>query len=170
MPKTADRIPASSRIHPAAFWISLFAGLLLQVTLPIEIPLARLFDFPLVLTLYYAMVRRDKIFGTLLGTGLGLAQDALARGLIGMFGIVDGLVGYLAAAASMKFELDQMGARYVVTGVLVSLHAPVLILVQHLLFESPPRFVLLDWVSGVIVNVALALICYPVLDRFRRAA
>jgi rod shape-determining protein MreD len=170
MPKTAASISTAHRVHPAAFWMSLFLGLLLQVTLPIEIPLAHLFDFPLVLTLYYAMVRRDKIFGTILGTGLGLAQDALARGLIGLFGIGNALVGYLAAGASLKFELDQMGTRYVVTAVLVSLHALVILAMQHLLFESPPRFAPLDWASGVIVNVALALICYPILDRFRRPA
>ncbi|HTV53926.1 MAG TPA: rod shape-determining protein MreD [Terriglobia bacterium] len=168
--KPADQSAAVYRIHPAAFWISLFVGLLLQVSLPLKIPLARLFDFPLILTVYFALVRRSKVFGIALGTGLGLVQDALSHGLIGMFGIAKGLVGYLAASASLKFDMEQLGARYVLTGVLVAVHRLLVVGLQNILFESAPPFVPLDLASAVIVNVALALICYQVLDRFRQPA
>jgi rod shape-determining protein MreD len=167
MAKSADRSIAVYRVHPAAFWVSLFAGLLLQLSLPVRVPLARLFDFPLVLTVYFTLVRRDKIFGTILGAGMGLMQDTLAHGLIGMFGIAKALVGYLTASASLKFDMEEFGARYVLTGFLVAVHGFVVIALQHLLFEAPPPFVPLDLASSVTVNVALALISYPILDRFR---
>jgi rod shape-determining protein MreD len=170
MAKPADRSIAVYRVHSAAFWVSLFVGLLLQVSLPLKVPLARLFDFPLVLTVYFALVRRNKIFGTGLGTGLGLAQDTIAHGLIGMFGIAKALSGYLAASASLKFDMEQLGARYILTGLLVGVHGLVIVGLQHLLFEAPPPFVPLDLASAVIVNVGLALICYQILDRFRRPA
>lgn len=142
--------------------------MLLQVSLPLKIPLARLFDFPLVLTIYFALIRRNKIFGTALGTGLGLLQDAFAHGLIGMFGIAKALVGYLAASASLKFEMDQLGARYILTGFLVCFQRLVIVALEHLLFVSPPPFVPLDLASAVAVNIALALMCFQILDRFRR--
>jgi rod shape-determining protein MreD len=170
MHKPEDGSVAVYRIHPAAFWVSLFVGLLLQVSLPLKIPLARLFDFPLVLTIYFALVRRNKIFGTALGTALGLVQDALSHGLIGMFGIAKALVGYLAASASLKFDVEQLGARYVLTGLLVGVHRLLVVALQNILFEAPPPFVPLDLASAVIVNVALALIFYQILDRFRRPA
>ena len=170
MPSSADRPVAVYRIHVAAFWISLFLGLLLQLSLPLTIPLARLFDFPLVLTIYYSSIRRSKIYGIGLGTGMGLAQDALARGLIGMFGISKCIVGYLAAAASVKFDLEQLGARYVLTAVLVLAHGLVFTALRHALFETSPAFVPLDLAATIVVNVALALICYPILDRFKRPA
>ncbi len=165
--KPTDRPTPAYSLHPAAFWASLFAGMLLQVSLPLKIPLARLFDFPLILTIYFALIRRNKIFGVVLGTGLGLLQDAFAHGLIGMFGIPKALVGYLAASASLKFEMDQLGARYVLTGLLVCLHRLVIAGLERLLFESPPPFVPLDLANAVVVNIALALMCFQILDRFR---
>lgn len=168
MANPAARPSAVYGVHPAAFWISLFIGLLLQVSLPLKVPLARLFDFPLVLTIYFALVRRNKIFGTVLGTGLGLVQDTLAHGLIGMFGMAKALAGYLAASGSLRLNIEQSGARYVLAGLLVALHGMVVVGLQHILSEAPPPFVPLDLASAVIVNVALALITYPILDRFRR--
>ncbi|MGH9396441.1 MAG: rod shape-determining protein MreD [Terriglobia bacterium] len=167
MAKTADRPVAVYRINLAAFWISLFVGLLLQISLPIRLPLARLFDFPLILTIYYASTRRSRIYGTFLGTGLGLVQDALSHGLIGMFGISKCLVGYLAASISVKFDLEQLGARYFLTALLVCIHSLVLVALRHVLLESPAPFVPLDLASTIVVNVALALICFPILDRFK---
>lgn len=168
-PKAADRSVAVYRVHPAVLWTSLFVGLLLQACLPLKVPVARLFDFPLVLTVYYALLRRNKVFGIALGTGLGILQDAMAHGLLGMFGIAKALVGYLAASASLKFDMEQLGARYVLTGFLVAVHRLVIVALQRLLIQVPPPFVPLDLASAVIVNIGLALMCYQVLDRFRRA-
>lgn len=169
MPSPADRPFAVYRVHPAAFWISLFIALLLQISLPVRIPLARQFDFPLVLVIYYATVRRSKVYGLLLGTFLGLVQDALSHGLIGMFGIAKCVVGYLAALASLKVDLEQLGARYFLTAILVAVHSLALLGLRRILFESPGSFVPLDLAGTVVVNVALALICFPILDRFKRA-
>jgi rod shape-determining protein MreD len=166
--KPTEGTTAAYRFHPAAFWISLFVGMLLQVSLPLKIPLARLFDFPLVLTIYFALVRRSQIFGIVLGTGLGLLQDAFAHGLIGLFGIAKALVGYLAASTSLKFEMDRLGARYVLTGFLVCLHRLMIAGLERLLFEAPPPFLPIEVASAVVVNVALAVMCFQILDRFRR--
>lgn len=168
MAKPTDRPIAVYRFHPAAFAVSLFLGLLLQISLPVKLPLARLFDFPLVLTIYFASIRRNKVFGVGLGTGLGLVQDALSHGLLGMFGIAKALSGYFSAWVSIKFDIDQFGSRYILTGALVFFHSLVLLGLRRLLFESVPPFVPLEAASTVIVNVALALICFPVLDRFKR--
>ena len=167
MPSPADRPVAVYRVNLAAFWISLFVALLLQISLPVRIPLAHLFDFPLVLTIYYASIRRSKIYGIVLGAGLGLIQDALSHGLIGMFGIAKCVVGYLAASASVKFDLEQLGGRYFLTAALVCVHSLVLAGLRLILFEHPGPFSPLDLASTVVVNVALALICFPILDRFK---
>ncbi|MGH9328148.1 MAG: rod shape-determining protein MreD [Terriglobia bacterium] len=169
MRKTAGRPLPVYRFPVAAFVVSLFLAILLQISLPVKFPLAHLFDFPLILTIYFASIRRNKVFGVALGTGLGLVQDALSHGLIGMFGIAKALAGYFSAWASIKFDMDQLGARYILTAVLVFGHSLVLVGLQHLLYVSPPPFVPLDAASAVILNVALALICFPILDRFKRS-
>src|SRR5712692_7263591 len=113
---SVDRPVAVFRIHPTVFWVTLFASLLLQQLLPLKISFARLFDFPLLVTIYFALVRQDKVFGIGLGTVLGLLQDAFTHGFIGIIGMSKAVVGYLAAFAGIKFDLERLVARLIVAG------------------------------------------------------
>ena len=170
MPATTQRPIAVYQLHPAILAIAVLVALLLQTFLPLKIPLARLMDFPLLITIYASLMRRDKLFGIAMGTGLGLLQDALAHGFIGIFGIAKAIVGYLAASASMRFELESLLARTVLTGVFVLVHNICLEVLQHVLLEAPPPFQPIATASAVLVNVALGLIIFQILDRFRRPA
>jgi rod shape-determining protein MreD len=153
---------------PAVLWVAVFVALLLQTFLPVKIPLARLFDFPLLVTIYFAVVRRNKVLAIGLGTGIGLLQDALSHSYIGIFGMAKAVIGYLAASASVKFELDEVLARLALTVILVSVHGLALWALQRGLLDVPPPFQPLNLASGVLVNVGLGLILFQVLDRFRR--
>jgi rod shape-determining protein MreD len=124
-------------------------------------------DFPLLVTVYFTLVRQNKVFGTGLGAGLGLMQDALSHGYLGMFGMAKALAGYLAASAAVRFNLESLFARCLLTGFLVLLHNLCMAGLQHALLDSPPAFIPLDLATGVLVNVALSLIVFQVLDRFR---
>lgn len=170
MPASTHRPVAVFQIHPAILSVAVMAALLLQTLLPLKFPLARLMDFPLLLLIYFALMRRDKIFSMSLGTGLGLLQDALSHGYVGIFGIAKAITGYLVASASTRFELESLVARMVLTGVFVLLHNLCLAGLQHVLLEAPPPFQPLAAASAVLVNVALGLILFQILDRFRRPA
>jgi rod shape-determining protein MreD len=170
MTAPAQRPIEVSRTHPAILWVTVFVALLLQTFLPLKVPLARLFDFPLLATIYFAVVRRNKVFAMGLGTGMGLLQDALSHGYIGIFGMAKALIGYLAASASIKFELDDVLARLALTAILVPVHTLSLVALQHGLLETPPPSHLLDSASGVLVNVGLGLIMFRILDHFQRPA
>lgn len=170
MPASPHRPIAVFQVHPAILSVTILAALLLQTFLPLKIPLARLMDFPLLITIYFALMWRDKVYGIALGTGLGLLQDALSHGFIGIFGIAKAIVGYLAASASTRFELESLVARTVMTGVFVLVHNLCLAALQHVLLEAPPPFQPVAIASSVLVNVALGLIIFQLLDRFRRPA
>lgn len=170
MPAPAQRPIEAFRMRPAVLWVTVFVALLLQTFLPLKVSLARLFDFPLLVTIYFAVVRRNKVFAIGLGTGLGLLQDALSNGYIGIFGMAKALIGYLAASASVKFELDDVVARLALTALLVPVHSLALLALQRGLLEVPPPFQPLEMASGVLVNVGLGLVVFQVLDRFRRPA
>jgi rod shape-determining protein MreD len=157
-------------VHPAILSVTILAALLLQTFLPLKIPLARSMDFPLLITIYFALMWRDKVYGIAMGTGLGLLQDALSHGYIGIYGIAQAIVGYLAASASTRFELESLVARTVLTGVFVLVHSLCLAALQHALLETPPPFQPVATASAVLVNVALGLILFQILDRFRRPA
>jgi rod shape-determining protein MreD len=155
------------RVHPATLWVTILVALLLQTFLPLKIPVAGLIDFPLLVTVYFTLIRQNKIFGIALGTGLGLMQDALSHGYVGMFGMAKALVGYLAALAAIRFNVESLFARSVVTASLILLHNLSMAGLQHTLLDSPPAFLPLDVASAVLVNVALSLMLFPLLDRFR---
>jgi len=167
MPVAPQREVEVFRVRPATLWVTILVALLLQTFLPLKVPLAGLMDFPLLVTVYFTLVRRNKIFGIALGTGLGLTQDALSHGYVGMFGMAKALVGYLAAFAAIRFNVESLFARSVVTASLILLHNLCMAGLQHALLDSPPAFMALDLASAVLVNVALSLIVFPVLDRFR---
>src|SRR5271157_6011208 len=167
MPVAPRREVEAFRVRPATLWVTILAALLLQTFLPLKIPLAGLMDLPLLATVYFTLIRQNKIFGIALGTGLGLMQDALSHGYIGMFGMAKALVGYLAAVAAVRFNLESLFARCVVTGFLALLHNLCMAGLQHALLDSPPPFVPLDLAVAVLVNGALSLIVFQLLDWFR---
>jgi rod shape-determining protein MreD len=169
MPSPAERPIAVYRVHAAVLWSSAFLALLLQTFLPVVIPVAKLLDFPLLVVIYFSLMRRNKIYGTLLGTLMGLAQDALAHGFLGMFGIAKTLVGYLGAWGSVQFDLEPFLPRSLFAGALIIAHGALYAALQRLR-ETPPPFVPLDLASSVLLNVAIALMVFPALDLFRRPA
>ena len=170
MPASTHRSIAVFQVHPAIISVAAVVALLLQTFLPLKLPLARLMDFPLLIAIYFALMRRDKVFGIGLGTVLGLLQDALSHGFIGIFGIAKAIVGYLAATASTRFELESLVTRSVLTAGFVLVHNLCIVALQHSLLDAPPRFQPIALASAVLVNVALGLIIFQILDRFRRPA
>lgn len=170
MPTSTHRAVAVFKLHPAILAVAVLLAMLLQRFLPLKLSLARLMDFPLLIVIYYALMRRDKVYGIAMGTGLGLLQDALSHGYIGIYGIAKAIVGYLAASASTRFELESLVARTVLTGVFVLVHNLCRTVLEHALLEAPPPFQPMETASAVLVNVALGLIIFQILDRFRRPA
>jgi rod shape-determining protein MreD len=168
MAKALQRAIDSFRVHPAALATTIFIALLLQTYLPVRVPSARLFDFPLLVAIYIAMVRRNKTLAIAICTAIGLAQDALASGLIGMFGMAKALTGYLAASASIKFELEDIFPRMGLTATLVLVHGLALALLHRVLLDPPPPFQILELAAGVLVNTGFGMVLFLLLDRLRK--
>lgn len=168
MARQLQRALTAFRGHPAVLWVTVFIALLLQTVLPVRLPLARLFDFPLLVTIYFAVGRRNKIFAIVLGTVIGLAQDALSSSLIGMFGMAKALVGYLAATASVKFEIEDVFGRLALTASLVLFHGLVLAVLHRVLLDPPPPFQPLALAASTLANAGLGLALYLALDRMQK--
>jgi rod shape-determining protein MreD len=158
------------RAHPAVLSLIVFASLLLEVTLPPTVPVARLFQFPLLVTIYFSMIRENQIFGTAFGMSVGLLEDALSHGYLGQMGMTKALVGYLAATAGLKLEFDNLLVRGVLIGLLVFVDNSFLYLLTHQLLGLPAPFEPLQLFTSTIVNVALGLILFPLFDRLKKPA
>ena len=56
-------------------------------------------DFPLLITIYFALSRRNPSSGLLLGMVIGVAQDSLGHTPIGLYGIAKTVVGFTASSS-----------------------------------------------------------------------
>lgn len=101
----SERILLSSQregqVSRFRFWVMLaipMAAILFQVYVPLFFPFLSFLEMPLLVVVYFALMRRSQIHGLMVGALVGLAQDSLSKNPLGMFGIVDTLVGYFAAS------------------------------------------------------------------------
>jgi rod shape-determining protein MreD len=88
------------------------AAILFQVYVPLFFQFLQFLEMPLLVTVYFALMRRDQISGTFIGAAIGLVQDSLSHQPLGMFGIVKTLVGYFAASVGMRFDVDNVVIRF----------------------------------------------------------
>src|ERR1700674_3392354 len=98
-------------------WLALagipLAAILFQVYVPQFVRYLAYLELPLLVTVYFSLMRRSPIAGVFIGAGIGLAQDSLSNHPLGMFGLVKTLVGYFAASVSQRFDVDNAVVRLV---------------------------------------------------------
>jgi len=84
------------------------AAILFQVYVPLFFKFLGFLEMPLLVVVYFAIMRRTQISGLMIGAMVGLAQDSLSGpgNPLGMFGIVNTLVGYFAASVGMRLDVD----------------------------------------------------------------
>src|SRR6185436_9785115 len=90
-------------------WVMLavpLAAVLFQVYVPLFFQFLGFLEMPLLVVVYFALMRRSQISGLLVGAVVGLAQDSLSKVPLGMYGIVKTLVGYFAASVGMRLDVD----------------------------------------------------------------
>jgi rod shape-determining protein MreD len=93
-------------LRSLAFLLVPFLAILFQVYVPRFFGFLGFLELPLLVTIYFALTRRQPISGVLFGAAVGIVQDSLSQQLIGMYGIVKTLVGYFAASVSMRFDVE----------------------------------------------------------------
>lgn len=155
-------------LHPGATIALGVVALSFQVFLPAYLPSARLLDLPLLVVVYLASLRRHVLIGMLLGLVMGIAQDALSHGPIGVFGITKTIVGYSVASLSLYVEMDYPGARSVLTAFFFLIHQGLFWLLAGGLLGQPLNMDPARTLMLCAVHAGLTLILYPALDSARR--
>src|SRR5579864_9851700 len=88
-----------SRFRARVLFLVPLAAVLFQVYVPRFFDFLGFLELPLLVTIYFALMRRSQLGGLFIGAFIGLAQDSLSiKQPLGMFGIVKTLVGYFAAS------------------------------------------------------------------------
>src|SRR5258708_35073011 len=95
-----------SKFRPWVLFVVPLIAILFQVYVPLFFRFLAYLDLPLLVTVYFSLMRRSPIAGTFIGAFIGLAQDSLSKNPLGTYGIVKTLVGYYAASVGLRFDVD----------------------------------------------------------------
>src|SRR5579871_6211445 len=116
--------------------IAVLLALVLQAFLPVYIRSANYLELPLLVTLYFALSKRNPSSGLLLGMVVGLLQDSLSRTPLGLYGIAKTLVGYLASSIGSRIDVEHPIARFLLTVVFYLFHHAVFTLTSRALLAQ----------------------------------
>jgi len=95
-----------SRFRAWVLFLVPLAAILFQVYVPLFFQFLAYLELPLIVTVYFALMRRSPIGGLLVGALVGLAQDSLSKNPLGMFGITKTIIGYVAASVGLRLDVD----------------------------------------------------------------
>ena len=143
------------------------ASLVLQAWLPRVTSPYDWFDLPFVVTVYFALGRRNPIQGTIMGAAMGLFEDALTHHAIGINGIAKTAVGFLAASVGVRIEVDNNIIRLLLNFLLSLLSSAIYLFVSRFLLGLALEWSWLTELLSAVGNSVIALALFPALDRLR---
>jgi rod shape-determining protein MreD len=141
------------------------AAVVLQAWLPRLLGRFAYMDLPLLVTVYFALNRRSPIHGTLLGAVLGLAQDGLTQGAVGIHGIANTVCGFLAASVGIRIVVENNLIRMVMNFALTLLSSAIVVFVIRVLLGLAWHSNWLDELLRAAGNGLIGLVLFPALDR-----
>lgn len=126
-------------------------------------PLSMRVDLGLVAVVWIAL-RFGRVPGLLGGTLIGLGQDALAGGILGMTGLASSVVGFATGFAGTQFIVAQMAPRFLVFLGATALHAIVYFGLSLLLGLRIPEQVFLDVTLRALANAVIGVLVFKLFE------
>ena len=143
------------------------AALVLQAWLPRVLGQYAWFDLPLVVTVYFALGRRNPIQGTLMGAAMGLFEDALSHHAIGVNGVAKTVVGFLAASVGVRVDVENHTVRLILNFLLSLLSSAIFVFTYRVLLGLDLHWQLFTELFKAIGNSLIAMVLFPLLDRLQ---
>ena len=156
------------KFHAGVVTGSVILALLLETFLPIHLGWAELIDLPLLVTIYFALSRRNPSAGLLLGMAIGVAQDSLSHTPIGLYGISKTIVGFVASSIGARLDVEHPLARCLLTFLFFHLHNAVFVFISRLLLARPEPYLESRVLIASVASALLTLALFPLLDRLRK--
>lgn len=158
-------------VHRFSWLVSIGVPLLaifVQVYLPLRIGFIRIFDLPLLVTIFFAVARRRPIPGIVTGALIGSVQDAWTHLPIGMNGIAKTVIGFLASSLGVKLDVDNPGSRFLMTFGFFVIHRVIYVVIALGLVGVDERFNWGHTLVAALANALLAVVLFGLLDRFKQ--
>ncbi len=127
-------------------------------------------DLPMMVVIFFAVARRNPVMGCVTGAIIGLLQDSLGgpAHLIGMYGITDTIVGYLASSLGVKIDVDNPGTRFLIVYGFFVIHEGVYYGVGRGLLRQPLIWSWSHVAIAALANAVVGLLVFHLLDRFKQ--
>ncbi len=127
-------------------------------------------DLPMMVVIFFAVARRNPVTGCITGAIIGLLQDALGGPAhpIGMFGITDTIIGYMASSLGVKIDVENPGTRFLITYVFLVIHEAVYYGVGHGLLRQSVQWSWSHVAIAGLANAVVGVFLYQLLDRFKQ--
>jgi rod shape-determining protein MreD len=156
-----------SRFRAWVFLVVPLAAILFQVYVPLFVQVVGFLDLPLLVTVYFALMRRSPIAGIAIGVVVGLIQDSLSKNPLGMFGIIKTLVGYFAASVGLRFDVEHGAVRLVLAYFFYVFHQFFYWILSRALLGQDLEFDAQRTLFLGVLNAAVALALFHFLDKLR---
>jgi rod shape-determining protein MreD len=147
------------------------AAILFQVYVPRFFDKLGYLELPLLVTIYFALMRRSQIGGLFIGAFIGLAQDSLfSKQPLGMFGIVKTLVGYFAASVGLRIDVEHSVIRLVLTFFFYFFHQFLYWVLVRGLLGKPDAFEVQRTLVLGLLNAVVGVTLFHFLDKLKEPA
>ncbi len=136
----------------------------------ISVPFLPVIDLPMMVVIFFAVARRNPVSGCITGAIIGLMQDLLAgpNHPLGMYGIVNTIIGFAASSLGVKIDVENPGSRFLITYVFFVMHQGIYYGVAHGLLRQTMQWSWSHVAVSALANAVLALFVFSLLDRFKQ--
>lgn len=165
-----QRETQTSRFRSWVFFVIPLAAILFQVYIPLFFRFLAYLELPLLVTIYFALMRRSQLRGLLVGALVGLAQDSLSKNPLGLFGIIKTLVGYFAASVGMRFDVDHPFLRLLLALFFFFFHQFLYWAMARTLLGQQVNFEPQRTLGLGLLNAIVALALFHFLDKLKERA
>ncbi len=140
----------------------------LQAFVPKYFHSLAILDLPLLVTIYFALSRRNPSSGLLLGMAIGLLQDSLSGVPLGFYGIAKTIIGFLASSIGARLDTEHPAARFALTIFFFGLQQGILVLERRILLAQPEVWFTTHLAVAALINAVVGVLLFTVLDRLRK--
>lgn len=158
-----------SRFQVVALVVLTLVAIVSKFYLPRLIPDTEWLELPLLLTVYFGLMKHSQIASLFFGAFVGLAEDSLspANLPIGMYGITKTLVGYFAASVSLRFNVESVVVRLILSFFFYVFHAFFYWIMRRALLGQIVPFDPQETLVHGALNSVVAIPLFLVLDRMK---
>jgi rod shape-determining protein MreD len=152
-------------VKTAAVVLAIVGALVIQTTLSgLIVGSAVAVNLVLVAVVYLALAY-GPVTGMLSGVMGGLAQDALAGGIVGLGGLTKTLIGFVVGVLSAQFNLSSFVPRLVIFAVATFVHQLLLAGLQRITGSPLMGLQFSRMLAQALVNAAIGVIAFFVVEQ-----